>query len=642
MKYIGNIVYLQLLNEIMKIKLVWIFILISVGSISFAQINDDGYSVRTLKELQASIQKVLKETKTAGAGIVIMSGDSAVWIGGMGKADIEKNIDVNENTMFRLGSISKMMVSLAMLKLQEEGKLTLKDKIIDIIPEIKFDNPWEKTYPLRIEHLLEHTSGWSFWHMAELGSDDPKPKTLKEALDFYPKSRKCLYVPGTRNNESNVGIAVAAYIVEKVSGMSFEDYMDKYFFKPMGIEYVSFYNTDHYKKTGASLYENGIKLDYFNILYRPAAAINASPKDFAKIVAFFINRGEINGTRILSDSSMQRMERSESMGKLSKLEIFKWCGLSNYARYFKGFTYHGFGGSLPGGNAVIEYLSDYKLGFAAMINNGNEGVVNEIADLIMHFQTRGLKQTPEKVDNLKHNVVINLSGYYTSIDPKINIIGFLQQIKNIQKVWVNNDTLFTKYMLRGNSTVKYLHTGNNQFNFAGNNVIGLSVINDPLDGQIIVTHDFFKKISPAWAYSLLTLFYSFLIILFTSLVFGLVWVFVYLIGKKKNKIALKICLWPLFTNSFILIVYFIVSMHGKTRYDLFQLLGTANFYSVILLICSICYALASVWSVYYIFKNRHEKMSKFFYSHSLLASILNLIFTIYFSSNGLIGIPTWV
>jgi CubicO group peptidase (beta-lactamase class C family) len=626
----------------MKIKLVWSLILISIVSASFAQKTEIKSNVKTLKELQESIQKVLKETEAAGVGIVLMSGDTTVWIGGLGKADIGKNIAVNENTMFRLGSISKMMVSLALLKLQEEGKLTLKDKISDIIPEIKFDNPWEKTNPIRIEHLLEHTSGWSYWHMAELGSDDPKPKTLKEALDFYPKSRKCLYVPGTRLNESNVGIAVAAYIVEKVSGISFEDYMDKYFFKSMGIEYMSFYNTEHYKKTGASLYENGVKLSYFNILYRPAAAINASPKDFAKIVTFFINRGEINGTRILSDSSIQRMERSESMGKLSGLEIFKWCGLSNYARYFKGFIYHGFGGSLPGGNAEIGYLPEYKLGYAAMINDGNEDVLNDITDLIKDFQTRGLKQAPVKLDNIKHKIVIDPSGYYTSIDAKINIVKFLERIKNIQKVWVKNDTLFKKYLLQGNSTVKYFSAGNNQFKYADKSMVGLSIINDPLDGQIIVSHSFLKKISPVWALSLLTLFYSFSIMLFTSVIFGLIWVFVYLIGKKKNKIALKICLWPLFTSSFIFTVFFIVKVNSRTRYDWFQLFGTANIYSVLLLVCGICYALASVWSVYYIFKNRHEKMSKFFYFHSILASVLNLIFTIYFLSNGLIGIPTWV
>lgn len=115
---------------------------------------------------------------------------------------------------------------MAILKLQEEGRLNLKDKIKDIIPEIKFNNPWEATHPIRIENLLEYTSGWKYWSMAELGYDNPTPKTLKEALDFYPKTRTSIFVPGTKSSESNVGSAVAAYIVEKVSGLTFDKYMD--------------------------------------------------------------------------------------------------------------------------------------------------------------------------------------------------------------------------------------------------------------------------------------------------------------------------------------------------------------------------------------------------------------------------------
>jgi hypothetical protein len=246
------------------------------------------------------------------------------------------------------------------------------------------------------------------------------------------------------------------------------------------------------------------------------------------------------------------------------------------------------------------------------------------------------------VDNNKYSLPIDPSGYYTSINPKIDLIEFIERIKNIQKVWVKNDTLFTKRPLDRNSTIKYVPAGNNEFKYAGYDIVGLSIINDPLDGQIIVSNGFLKKISPFWAYSLLTLFYSFFFILFTTTIFGLIWVLVYFLGKKKNKIALKICLWPLITSSFIFIVYFIIAMNSKTRYDWFQLFGTANIYSVLLLICSICYALSSLWTVFYIFKNRNEKMSKFFYFHSAFAAILYFVFMLYFLSNGLIGIPTWV
>jgi CubicO group peptidase (beta-lactamase class C family) len=621
---------------------VFVFLLLIFnGSRSFAQQVADDNKPQTLTALKSSIQKILKETNTPGCGVTMVMGDTTIMVEGFGKADIENNINANENTIFRLGSISKTLVALAILKLQEEGRLNLKDKIKDIIPEIKFKNTWEDKYPIRIENLLEHTSGWKYWSMAELGSDDPKPKTLKEALDLYPKTRTSLFVPGTRIMESNVGTAVAAYIVEKVSGLTFENYMEINFFKPMGMESASFLQTEQYKKSGASLYENGIKLNYFNIIYRPAAALNASPKDMAKMVEFFINRGKINNIQLLTDSSLCRMERAGSLQEnISKCGLFNGNGLSNESFSFNGFIYHGFPGSLPGGNGNFGYNIENKLGYAVMINGGDEEPLHKIVDLIKYYQTKDLKQKPIEIDTKKYKIEGNLSGYYTGVLPKLDLIKALDLIKNIHKIWLKNDTIYTKRLMNGNSLSKFVSAGNNKFRSIGTNQIGFVVINDPLEGNMIGLN--LKRISPMWAYTLLTLFYSFFLTLFTTTIFGLIGIMVYLFGKKKNKIALKICLWQLITNSFLFIVYFVILMNSSTRYDWFQLFGTANIYSVLLLISGICYALATVWTVYYIFKNRHKIMSKFFYFYSAFAAILNFVFMLYFLSNGLIGIPTWL
>ena len=68
---------------------------------------------------------------------------------------------------FRIGSNSKIFVALAVLKLQEQGKLSLKDRVRDLIPEIKFENGWEDTNPILVEHFLEHTTGWDDLHLVE-------------------------------------------------------------------------------------------------------------------------------------------------------------------------------------------------------------------------------------------------------------------------------------------------------------------------------------------------------------------------------------------------------------------------------------------------------------------------------------------
>jgi CubicO group peptidase (beta-lactamase class C family) len=297
---------------IKKSIILLVFLILSV-SLGFAQKSTTDNIPQTLSELQDSIQKVLIKNNISGAGIVMISGDSVVLLRGFGKADIENNIDVDKNTMFRLGSVSKIYVSLAILKLQEDGKLSLKDKVSSIIPEIKIENPWKDKHPIRIENLLEHSAGLGDWNWAELGSNDPKPKTLKESLDYYPKARVAKYVPGTRIQYSNLGVSIAAYIVEKVSGMTYEDYVAKYFFKPLGMKNATFRNSEQYKNTGAKCYDNKALLPYLNILYRPSAALTVSPKELVNLLRFFINRGKTDSIQLLSNRSLNRMERNESL-----------------------------------------------------------------------------------------------------------------------------------------------------------------------------------------------------------------------------------------------------------------------------------------------------------------------------------------
>ncbi len=608
----------------LKINLIWILLALFNITATSAQDSVKPYKANTLNELQESIQRVLKETNTPGAGVVLISGDSTILLKGFGKADIENNVDVDENTMFRLGSVSKVYVALAILKLQEEGRLNLKDKIRDLIPEIEFYNRWEDE--------------WSF---AELASNDPKPKTLKESLEYYPKARKSNFVPGTRIHYSNLGTSIAAYIVEKVSGLSYEDYIDTYFFTPMGIENMTFLNSEQYKKYGAKLYDDGIKLSYLNILYRPSAALNGSPKDMAKMIKFFIDRGRINNHQILSDSSLQRMERSGSLPVLSTYETHKRYGLANNPSSYNGFIYRGHGGTIFGGHADFEYLPEYKMGYAVMINGEGEETVDRIAELIKHYQTKDLIKTPVEIDSNKYEITIDPSGYYTIINPKLGKWGFFDRFNKTLKVWVKNDTLFIKNLKR-NFIGKFIPAGGNEFRSVENNIAVLSLINDPLEGNIIFAGTYYKKVSLLRAYTPALIFFSFITILITTVIFGLLWVLVYLFGKRKSKTALWICLWPLITNSFIFVVGLLMFMTVKTRYDIFQVLGTANMFSVLMFICGIGYALASVWSVYYIFKNYREKMSRFFYYYSALAAILNLVLMLYFLSNGLIGIPTWI
>ena len=613
-------------------------------SLCFAQDVSNVKGPQTLAELQDSIRKILKETNTPGAGVVMVSGDETIMLEGFGKADKENNIDVNENTLFRLGSVSKLFVGLAILKLQEEGRLSLKEKVKDLIPDLEIINPWEDKHPIRVENLLEHTAGLNDWSLAELGCNNPNIKTLKQSLEYYPKGRVAKYVPGSRTSYSNLGVSIAAYIVEKVSGMPYEVYIDKYFFKPMGITDMSFSNSDKYKKAGAKGYDNGNLLPFLYPLYRPSAGLIGSPKDMVNMLKFFINRGKINNTQLLSDSSLKRMERGESF-TVSNSDIFSdGIGLTNYISRYKGFAYHGHGGHVPGSNADFKYLPEFNIGFAVMINNEDESVIdNRISMLIMAYQTKDLPQEPIKTKEAIHNSKLNLSGYYIGVNTKFKVLRFFEKIQYIQKIWYKDDTLYKKNVLKGYSTGKFIQTDSNEFRLANSNSIGFIQITDPVEGQVLYGNiGMLKKISPIYAYSLLTIFWALFIIPFIITVFALLRLLIYLFGKKKDKTALMINLWPFISISFLFAIFIALKISIQTNIDSFLLLGNISPLSLLIFIGTIGFALASLWSVYYIFMNRHEKMSRVFYYTAVLTAIFNLIFTIYFLSNGIIGIMTWV
>ena len=622
---------------IRKSIILLVFLVLSV-SLGFTQNVTDNIIPQTLNELQDTIQKTLIKNNISGAGIVMVSGDSIVLLRGFGKADIENNIDVDENTMFRLGSVSKILVSLAILKLQEEGKLNLKDKISDIIPEIKIENPWKDKHPIRIENLLEHSAGLNDWSWAELGSNDPKPKTLKESLEYYPKARVARYVPRTRIQYSNLGVSIAAYIVEKVSGMTYEDYVAKYFFKPLGMKNATFRNSEQYKNTGAKCYDNKTLLPYLNILYRPSAAFTASPKELVNLLRFFINRGKIDSIQLLSNRSLNRMERSESLS-IKNSELFKNQGLGNAPSYYKSFIYRGHGGSVPGSNADFQYLPEYNLGYAIMINGDDESLLGKLSNLIKEYQTKDLPQknvdTKEKI--YKSNQ--DLSGYYISTNYKFDLFKFMDKTKSLTKIWQKGDTLYVKNF---KSQYPYrLYSNENNIFKTESGRIYLFQETDPVEGQVIYGNiGMYKKTPLIYAYTLITIFWAFIFIPLTIIVFAVISLLIYLFGKKKNKTALWFSLWPLISISFLLIIALFMSQ--QTRLDKFLLLGNFSWLSLSIFIGTIAFALTSLWTIYYIYKNRKEKMAKISYYLSVLVALFNLIFTIYFFSIGLIGIMTWI
>lgn len=609
--------------------------LVFAGKI-IAQPKEEPTPPSTIDELRTAIEKVLEETETPAVGVAMVDKDGPVWIAGLGKANIENNVDANENTMFRIGSVSKMFVALAVLKLQEEGRLSLKDKVRDLVPEIEFSNPWEETNPILVVHLLEHTTGWDDLHFTEYAHNDSTPATLKEGLDFHPHSRTSRWIPGTRMSYCNSGPPVAAYIVEKITGLPFEDYIQRTFFDPMGMENMTYFASEAYKKFGASLYSYGKAVDYWHIIQRPAGSINASPRDMAKMVQFFIHKGMVDSMQLISHASLDRMETTlTTKGAQAGLEI--GYGLHNYSMTYKGFVFRGHDGGVEGGLTNFSYLPDHGLGHAIMINSGSGDALNRITKLIRDFETRDFQAKKISTDSELTDQHTAISGFYRPINPRMQILYFLERIMNVQRIWHEEDTLLRGGIL-GGERIKYLPSEGLRFISAKTGLVSMVNATDPIAGEVFHAGDLvLKRISMVQAYGPLIIGALWLLLMVTSILFALIWPIRYWRGKIPGGANIRVRLWPLLASLFILLPFLLLTIWGSS----IQLLGTASFVSLGIMISTIGFAIASVWSVVCIIKERHAQMKRRIYWYSAILTCLHLIVTGYLLWFGVIGIRLW-
>lgn len=590
---------------------------------------------KTIGDLKGKIEEVLKETQTPAVGVALVQGDSTIWVTSLGKANLETSVNADENTMFRIGSVSKMFVSLAILKLQEEGRISLDAKVRDLVPDVAFVNPWEKQAPILVKHLLEHTTGWDDLQLKDYAMNDPK-LTLKQGLDYNPKSRTSRWMPGTRMSYCNSGPPVAAYIIEKITGQSFEDYIQNQFFTPMGMESMTYFMTDTYKKNGAALYQDNKLQKYWNIIVRPSGAINASPKDMAKMLKFFINRGRIDSLQLLSEKSLERMETSATtIGAKNGLEY--GYGLGNYTSAHKSFIYRSHGGGVMGGLTDFSYLPNHQVGYAIMINSGNVNALMRIQYLVREFQTHHLKSDLTSRPETSAPK-IDFNGYYMVINPRVQLSNYLQRITDIQHIW-GKDTLVFRSGLLGGGVSTYKTINGHQFASKQTGKIEMVKAKDPISGDVIQADTLLlMRISPIIVFGQLGILALWICYLLGSIIFGIIWFVQYSKGKPAAINNRPLILWPVMASLAMILASIVASIGGN---DPFELLGKPSYVSVSLMVFTIAFALTTAISLFKILVKRKAAFQQSTYVHMAILTCFHLIATCYLFWHGLIGIQTW-
>ena len=267
-----------------------------------------------------ALQQAVERKEVVGVVGCIVRVDGVRYLKAFGKGSIAPEAQMQTDQIFWIASMSKPVVGVALLQLQDEGKVDLDDSVAKYLPELtELSTGDGKRFPVTLRQLVSHTSG-----MAELPSDQTyTSKNLSEAVSRY-RQLPLLFQPGSRWQYSQTSINTAARVVEVVSGLSYDQYLEQRIFLPLGMRDTSFYLTESQYPRLAKSYrkeESGefVEQPIFLLAGRaatdrdrfPAAngGLFSTANDYALFCQMLLNKGRLGDVRILSESAVDEFQR---------------------------------------------------------------------------------------------------------------------------------------------------------------------------------------------------------------------------------------------------------------------------------------------------------------------------------------------
>jgi D-alanyl-D-alanine carboxypeptidase len=213
-------------NRLMRAAYVIAAVFVFTAPVS-AQSLGDADKIRQIDQLLTATYK----STDPGAVVLIAKNGQPLLRKAYGMADIEKSVALKAEDVFRIGSITKSFTAMAIMLLEEEGKLSVKDEITRFLPDYPMQG-----HKITIEHLLTHTSGVAnYADMPNVRNTVTLTATPLEVIDLF-KNAPMMNAPGEQFVYNNSGYYLLGAVIEKVSGMSYADFMAKRIFAPLGMD----------------------------------------------------------------------------------------------------------------------------------------------------------------------------------------------------------------------------------------------------------------------------------------------------------------------------------------------------------------------------------------------------------------------
>ncbi len=390
-------------------------------------------------ELETKLDSIRIEYKVPGLAVALISKDSVIWIGCFGVADSSNNSIVTESTLFRMASVAKSVEAAAVMGMVQDGRFGLDTPLDSLIPEIYIDNPWAATDPVRVVHLLEHSSGMEDLHHWEYFNVRHNPAiSVREYLEMSAKTRRLMWRPGTKMAYSSHGYGVLRYVLEKVSGVAFSEYMNDSVLPSLGMN-DSRFGMSESKLTELAQGYAGEPVKWFP---EYNGSFYSSVRDMAKFTSLFLCRGRTAGKQRLSESTVTRMEKPQTT-TAARNGLGVGYGLGLRTRFIDGVKYLGHSGNIPGYTSIFAYYPEHGRGYVFLMNTSGMSAFGPLREQIHEFLFRNVTPTEPLSPALGGEDLRQYAGYYHRSNPNLRIMaaGSVLMPSDI-RVEVVSDTLW--------------------------------------------------------------------------------------------------------------------------------------------------------------------------------------------------------
>jgi serine beta-lactamase-like protein LACTB len=377
-----------------------------------------------VRALEALIEREVADKGLPALSIALVDDQTVVWAKGFGFADPQKKTPTTADTVYRVGSVSKLFTDLAVMQLVERGQFDLDMPVTRLLPDFKPITRFDKDITLR--QLMTHRSG--LVRESPVGHYmDPTEPSLVRTVESLNRT-ELVYPPETKIKYSNAGIAVVGLTLQETQKTAFPKYLSRSLLEPMGMTSSAFEPDaavikNLAKATMWTYHGREFAAPTFELGMAPAGCMYSTVNDLARFLKMMHARGKIGDTVIVKPETLESMWKMQ----FAKPEDKEGFGLGFMISELDGRRRVGHGGAIYGFATELDCLPDDKLGVVVI---ASRDCVNAVTTRIataaltaMHAAKQG-KPLPKIVETtkLKPELAHKLAGRYEAKDKYLDLV----------------------------------------------------------------------------------------------------------------------------------------------------------------------------------------------------------------------------